>query len=168
MWDDAGRQLFKSERYSTCITAAAWRPGGQFFAVGTHNKVMLCDAAGAAAAQHEHSSGGVQALAWSMDGMACAAACGSGAVLLCNLLGLSQQSGNVQVSIAVVRSGMCFRAHSSGALPACRTTYAFQAQQASCHPPLHASAPQPGRFGDQATPAIARLVDPRQSTCSCR
>lgn len=96
IWDDNGILLFRSSSLGTVPTAVAWRPQGDSFLVGTHNQIVLCDAAGWQAAQQSHTSGGAHAMAWAPGGMMCGIATGSGAVLLSNILDLDLQNGSIQ------------------------------------------------------------------------
>jgi hypothetical protein len=96
VWDDTGRCLFRSDAYTSPLTAAAWRPAGDTFAVGLHNCVLLCDGVGWAASAQAHSAGGAHALVWAPDSTACAAACGRGRVLVGGVLGLARAAGSLQ------------------------------------------------------------------------
>ena len=97
MWDDGGRALYRSDPYAAPVTAIAWRPLGDTFAVGLHKQLLLCDAAGWVASAHAHSGGGVQSLAWTPDGMCVAAACGRGSVLVGSVLGLARDAASLRV-----------------------------------------------------------------------
>ena len=96
VWDDAGRELYKSDAFGVALTAAAWRPAGDSFAVALHNRLLLCTAAGWATCSHAHTSGSALALAWTPDGVAVAATCGDGAVLVGGVLDACQEIGNLQ------------------------------------------------------------------------
>lgn len=97
VWDDAGRELFKSEAFGVALTAVAWRPAGDCFAVAMHGRLVLCNAAGWATASHAHASGSALALAWTPDGVGFAATCGDGAVLVGGVLDACQEIGTLQV-----------------------------------------------------------------------
>jgi hypothetical protein len=99
VWDDGGRELYKSDSYTVALTAAAWRPIGDCFAIGLHNTILLCDAVGWVASSQAHASGSALALTWSPDGMSCAAPC-VGNVLVGDILDLSREFGNIQVRLS--------------------------------------------------------------------
>jgi intraflagellar transport protein 80 len=46
VWDAYGRQLYQSAALEQVITAVAWRPNGELFAVGAFNIIRLCDKTG--------------------------------------------------------------------------------------------------------------------------
>lgn len=108
VWDDGGRALFRSDAFPAPLTAIAWRPAGDAFAVGAHGQLLLCDRAGWVASAHAHSGGGAHALAWAADGMCVAMACGRGDVLVGTLLGLARDSSNLQVREARVCTAIDF------------------------------------------------------------
>ena len=46
VWDRYGRQMYSSPPHHHAITAIAWAPDGQLFAVGSYNTLRLCDGTG--------------------------------------------------------------------------------------------------------------------------
>lgn len=46
VWDSMGRQLYQSAPLEHVVTAVAWAPGGDVFAVGSFNQLRLCDKTG--------------------------------------------------------------------------------------------------------------------------
>jgi intraflagellar transport protein 80 len=46
VWDSFGRPLFQSKPLEFAITAVAWSPNGELFAVGMYNGIRLCDRTG--------------------------------------------------------------------------------------------------------------------------
>ena len=89
--------LFCSEAKAHSVTAIAWRPVGDHFVVGLHGRIILCDQAGWTSACHMHTLGSSYSLSWSADGMRCSVACGTGAVLIGELLDVLWESSGLQV-----------------------------------------------------------------------
>lgn len=46
VWDSFGRLLYQSSPFDYAVTAVAWCPSGDLFAVGTFNNLLLCDRMG--------------------------------------------------------------------------------------------------------------------------
>lgn len=46
VWDAFGRQLYQSFTGEHVITSVAWTPSGEHFAVGSFNRLELCDKTG--------------------------------------------------------------------------------------------------------------------------
>lgn len=46
VWDTYGRQLYASVIHDYPITSLEWAPNGDLFAVGSFNRLRLCDKAG--------------------------------------------------------------------------------------------------------------------------
>lgn len=46
VWDSRGRQIFSSSVHESPISAVAWSPSGDLFAVGAYNTLRLCDYSG--------------------------------------------------------------------------------------------------------------------------
>lgn len=99
VWDDSGRQIFKSEPYKVSLTAVAWRPVGDSCAVGMQNRILLCDEAGWVSSAQTNAAGSALSLTWTADGMSCAAACGNGSVLVGDVLDISRESNGLQVPL---------------------------------------------------------------------
>ena len=67
LWDAYGRQLYCSAPVEYSISAIAWAPSGQYFAVGSFNLLRLCDKAGWSYSRAQPACGSVFALAWTGD-----------------------------------------------------------------------------------------------------
>ena len=84
VWDGFGRALFASSAMDHPATACAWAPGGDVFAVGSFERVCLCDRTGWSEAGDggkrslKDGFGSVFGLAWSPDGTTLAGGGGSG------------------------------------------------------------------------------------------
>ncbi|XP_067950090.1 intraflagellar transport protein 80 homolog isoform X2 [Watersipora subatra] len=81
VWDSYGRQMYNSVTHDYPITAVAWAPDGQLFAVGSFNTLRLCDKTGWSHSLDKISTGSVFSIAWSADGTQIAGACGSGQIV---------------------------------------------------------------------------------------
>jgi len=116
LWDAYGRQLYCSAPVEYSISAIAWAPSGQYFAVGSFNLLRLCDKAGWSYSRAQPACGSVFALAWTGDSTQVTAGCGEGNVLFAQLVGREVSCGP-------------WEARQVSAAPAaslyCRTTAAF-------------------------------------------
>jgi hypothetical protein len=101
VWDENGRELFRSETFSVAPTSVAWRPAGDTFVVAMHNRILLCDAAGWVASSQSHNSGSALAVAWTLDSVAFAAACGDGSVFAGHVLDVCLEVGSLEVYFRV-------------------------------------------------------------------
>lgn len=86
IWDSFGRQQFCSAPYDYVLTAAAWAPSGEYFAVGGFGMIRLCDKTGWTYSYHKLNIGSPFKLGWSTDSTQLAGACGNGEVVLASVL----------------------------------------------------------------------------------
>jgi intraflagellar transport protein 80 len=99
VWDAFGRQLYTSRTMEQVITAVAWSPNGDNFAVGSHNMLRLCDKTGWAHCRERTTCGSVLDISWTPDGTQFAGACGSGEVLLAQVVERKFEWKNTEVTI---------------------------------------------------------------------
>lgn len=78
IWDNFGRQLFSSSATEFTITSMSWAPSGDVFAVGSFNRLMLCDKHGWAHSSDFIGTGSLYGLSWTADGTQVAGAGASG------------------------------------------------------------------------------------------
>ena len=81
VWDAYGRLLYSSSPYDYVITAIAWSPNGEYFAVGAYEMLKLCDKTGWTYSFHKTEIGSIFNIKWSADGTVCAAAGGNGTLV---------------------------------------------------------------------------------------
>ena len=68
VWDSYGRQLYSSKPNEFAVTAVAWAPSGDYFAVGSFTSLSLCDRTGWAYSRGRTESGSVLRISWTPDG----------------------------------------------------------------------------------------------------
>jgi intraflagellar transport protein 80 len=68
IWDQYGRNVYVSSPYNYVITAIAWAPSGEYFAVGSYEMIKLCNRTGWTYSFNKIDSGSIMKLAWSADG----------------------------------------------------------------------------------------------------
>ncbi|CAM9962929.1 unnamed protein product [Heterosigma akashiwo] len=97
VWDAFGRQLKKSEPLGAVVTAVAWSPSGEHFAVGAFDHLRLCDKTGwAHSRDRPQGAGSFLALAWTADGTQCAGAGAGGAVAFAQIVEKSHQWRDIE------------------------------------------------------------------------
>ena len=99
VWDSFGRQLFTSRPMEHVVTAVAWCPSGECFAVGSFNMLRLCDKTGWTASRERIEAGSVMNVAWTSDGTQLAGACGSGDVLFAQVVDRRFDWKNYEVTL---------------------------------------------------------------------
>jgi intraflagellar transport protein 80 len=103
VWDSFGRQLYASRVMEQVITAVAWSPNGDNFAVGSHNMLRLCDKTGWAHCRERTTCGSIVDISWTPDGTQFAGACGSGEVLFAQVVERKFEWKNTEVTIVEPR-----------------------------------------------------------------
>ncbi|GLG95764.1 F-box-like/WD repeat-containing protein ebi [Gryllus bimaculatus] len=86
VWDTYGRQLYGSHPHDYPITALAWSPMGDLFAMGSYNTLRLCDKTGWSYSLEKPNTGSVFNIAWSSDGTQVAGACGNGHIIFAHII----------------------------------------------------------------------------------
>ncbi|KAG8294840.1 Intraflagellar transport protein 80 [Homalodisca vitripennis] len=86
VWDMYGRQLYCSLLHEFPITALAWAPAGDMFAVAAFNTLRLCDKAGWSHSLEKPATGSIYSLAWSSDGTQLAGGCANHQLLTAHLI----------------------------------------------------------------------------------
>lgn len=86
VWDNNGHCLYSSSMHDQPITALAWSPNGDLFAVGSYNTLRLCDFLGWSRSLDKPHTGSIYKLDWSNDGTQLAAACANGHVLFAHVI----------------------------------------------------------------------------------
>lgn len=86
LWDCYGRQMYCSTHQESPVTALAWSPDGELFAVGAFNTVRLCDKIGWSHSLEKPNIGSVFNLSWSADSTQVVGACGSGHVIFAHVV----------------------------------------------------------------------------------
>jgi intraflagellar transport protein 80 len=86
VWDSYGRQLFSSYIHEYPITCLAWAPDGELFAVGSYNTLRLADKAGWSYSLEKPNIGSIFSMSWSSDSTQLACGCGSGHVVVGNVI----------------------------------------------------------------------------------
>ncbi|KAI9009520.1 WD40-repeat-containing domain protein [Gaertneriomyces semiglobifer] len=99
VWDSFGRQLFSSGIQQHPITAVAWNPSGDMFAVGSYDYLRLCDALGWSHALEKPESGSILHIAWTPDGTQMACAGGVGTVVFGHIVERRYEWKNYEVTI---------------------------------------------------------------------
>jgi intraflagellar transport protein 80 len=99
VWDSYGRQLYASAPHEHAITAVAWSPAGETFAVGTFNQIQVCDQNGWAQCQANTTSGSVVNVSWTADGTHLAGAGGNGTVCFGQLTDRRLEWGKLEVVV---------------------------------------------------------------------
>ncbi|XP_067950088.1 intraflagellar transport protein 80 homolog isoform X1 [Watersipora subatra] len=100
VWDSYGRQMYNSVTHDYPITAVAWAPDGQLFAVGSFNTLRLCDKTGWSHSLDKISTGSVFSIAWSADGTQIAGACGSGQIVFGSVIERRLEWQEFEVTVA--------------------------------------------------------------------
>ncbi|XP_018019947.1 intraflagellar transport protein 80 homolog [Hyalella azteca] len=108
VWDRYGRQLYTSPPHHHPITALAWAPDGQLFAVGSYNTLRLCDKAGWSHSLDKPGCGSLFNLAWSSDGTQVAGAGGNGHVLFAHVIENNLEWHNYEATV-ISRTAIALR-----------------------------------------------------------
>jgi len=97
VWDAFGRPLFQSRPLEFSITAVAWSPSGELFAVSMFDSIRLCDRTGWAYSREQVNTGSISCIAWSSDGTQLAGAGANGSVLFGQVLERRAEWQNIEV-----------------------------------------------------------------------
>eukprot|EP00466_Bigelowiella_natans_P016493 jgi/Bigna1/37415/e_gw1.19.155.1 len=103
IWDSFGRQVYASAPLEFTVTSLAWTPNGDEFALGSFNRIMLCDRHGWAHSSHHVDTGSIFSLSWTEDGTQVAGAGASGAVCFAQKLGQEVQWESLQATVKDLR-----------------------------------------------------------------
>ncbi|XP_077053458.1 intraflagellar transport protein 80 homolog [Siphateles boraxobius] len=104
VWDSYGRLLFSSSPHDYPITAVAWAPDGELFAMGSFHTLRLCDKTGWSYSLEKPSTGSLFSLAWSADGTQLAGACGNGHVLFAHVVEQRWEWKNFEITLTKRRT----------------------------------------------------------------
>ncbi|XP_067221151.1 intraflagellar transport protein 80 homolog isoform X2 [Chanodichthys erythropterus] len=104
VWDSYGRLLFSSSPHDYPITAVAWAPDGELFAMGSFHTLRLCDKTGWSYSLEKPSTGSLFSLAWSADGTQLAGACGNGHVLFAHVVEQRWEWRNFEITLTKRRT----------------------------------------------------------------
>mmetsp|Transcript_14908 Transcript_14908/g.26771 ORF Transcript_14908/g.26771 Transcript_14908/m.26771 type:complete len:860 (+) Transcript_14908:121-2700(+) len=99
IWDSFGRQMYASSPLEFTVTSIAWANSGDVFAVGTYNRILLCDRYGWAHSSNKLRTGSIYSLAWTADGTQVAGAGASGTVCFAQCLGKSKRWGGIVAEV---------------------------------------------------------------------
>ena len=86
VWDAYGRQLYASGSHEYPITSLAWATDGELFAAASFNTLRLCDKAGWSYSLEKPNIGSVFSMSWSSDSTQLVCGCGSGQVVVGNVI----------------------------------------------------------------------------------
>ncbi|NWY95301.1 IFT80 protein, partial [Loxia curvirostra] len=104
VWDSFGRALFSCQPHEYPLTAIAWAPDGELFAVGSFNTLRLCDKTGWSYALEKPNTGSIFAISWSIDGTQLAGACGNGQVIFAHVVEQHWEWQNFQITLVKRRT----------------------------------------------------------------
>uniref|UniRef100_A0A8C4PYQ4 Intraflagellar transport 80 homolog (Chlamydomonas) n=1 Tax=Eptatretus burgeri TaxID=7764 RepID=A0A8C4PYQ4_EPTBU len=104
VWDSYGQVLYTSAILEYPVTAVAWAPNGDYFAVGSFNSLRLCNKAGWSHCVEKHTTGSTFGLAWAPDGTRVAAACGDGHVIFAHMIGQRWERGAFELTLSKRRT----------------------------------------------------------------
>ena len=100
VWDSFGRQLYSSRPMEHVVNSVGWCPNGEYFAVGSHNLIRLCDKTGWTHSRERLQVGSMMDIAWTSDGTQFACATGSGSVVFAQVIGRRFEWKNTEVTSA--------------------------------------------------------------------
>eukprot|EP00484_Ammonia_sp_Unknown_P024564 CAMPEP_0197028854 /NCGR_PEP_ID=MMETSP1384-20130603/8445_1 /TAXON_ID=29189 /ORGANISM="Ammonia sp." /LENGTH=824 /DNA_ID=CAMNT_0042457919 /DNA_START=11 /DNA_END=2485 /DNA_ORIENTATION=+ len=81
IWDEFGRLIYCSKVFNYPITALSWSSNGKYFAVGSYNLALLCDAQGWIHHEMNLKHGSVLSVNWTPDSTHLSMGCANGHVL---------------------------------------------------------------------------------------
>ena len=99
VWDAFGRLLFSSSFLDHVVTAVAWCPDGEMFAVGSYNLLLLCDKTGWNYSKESLDVGSVMSVSWTNDGTQVVGGCGNGSVIFADVANRSLEWDNTSVEL---------------------------------------------------------------------
>ena len=97
VFDSFGRVLYTSKPMEHVVTAIAWAPNGEVFAVGSFNNIRLCDKTGWTHSKHRVAAGSLMDFSWTADGTQFGAAGGNGSVLFAQVVNRRLEWKNTEV-----------------------------------------------------------------------
>lgn len=99
VWDSFGRQLYSSRPMEHVVNSVGWCPNGEYFAVGSHNLIRLCDKTGWTHSRERLQVGSMMDIAWTSDGTQFACPTGSGSVVFAQVVGRRFEWKNTEVTL---------------------------------------------------------------------
>ncbi|KAK9814722.1 hypothetical protein WJX72_010508 [[Myrmecia] bisecta] len=99
VWDSFGRLLFQSAPLDHHVTAVAWCPGADLFAVGSLNHLQLCDRSGWAYSKESLQTGSILSLSWTQDGTQVAGCGGNGQLVFGRLADIALEWGHMKATL---------------------------------------------------------------------
>ncbi|RNA13955.1 intraflagellar transport 80 -like protein [Brachionus plicatilis] len=100
LWDSYGRQLYSSYMHEYPITCLNWAPDGELFAVGSYNTLRLADKLGWSYSLEKPNIGSVFSMSWSSDSTQIACGCGSGQLVVGNLIERRLEWRHFEITLA--------------------------------------------------------------------
>ena len=67
IWDEFGRLIYCSKVFNYPITSLSWAPNGKYLAIGSYNKVLLCDYQGWIYQEINSNHGSALCMNWTQD-----------------------------------------------------------------------------------------------------
>ncbi|KAI8802527.1 WD40-repeat-containing domain protein [Cladochytrium replicatum] len=99
VWDSYGRQIYSCAPHDHPITALAWNPSGELFAVGSFDLLRLCDKVGWSCTLDKPETGSISKIAWTPDGTQVACAGGNGSVIFGHIINRRYEWKNFEVTL---------------------------------------------------------------------
>lgn len=99
VWDNLGRLLYQSAPLLSVVTAVAWSPASEVFAVGACDTLLLCHASGWLCSKASTDTGSLLNLAWTSDGTQVAGAGSNGLICIGQLVGLTAEVGSMRAEL---------------------------------------------------------------------
>ncbi|KJH48737.1 WD domain, G-beta repeat protein [Dictyocaulus viviparus] len=97
LWDSFGRSIFISISHDFPISSVSWSADGEYFAVGSHNILRLCDKAGWSHSLEKLPTGSLLSICWFDDSTQLVAGCGNGQVIHAQIVERTVTSSSLEV-----------------------------------------------------------------------
>ncbi|OAF66182.1 Intraflagellar transport protein 80 [Intoshia linei] len=101
LWDNFGRLIYSSNKFSYPIIALCWAKNGEYFCVASSNIIKLCNKRGWAHSLNQYpiNHGSVVSLAWSYDSSKLAIGTGSGRIFSAHIADRYYEWSNYNITL---------------------------------------------------------------------
>ncbi|XP_065347782.1 intraflagellar transport protein 80 homolog [Cloeon dipterum] len=96
VWDSSGHLMYSSGNQGSPVMCLSWNLNGQILAVSSHNSLRLCQTIGRFSTSELISNSTAHSLSWNKDNSRLIGACGSGKIIVANVVGREIHRDGIQ------------------------------------------------------------------------